>query len=200
VTGGVSASATIPLFPLHAVLFPGGALPLRIFEPRYLDMVSECLRNESGFGICLIREGEEIGIAAAPYEVGTFGRISYWQRRKDGLLGVTVTGERRYRMLEQEVGPDQLVTARIEFIDEREPLPLPDAYRHLSQLLERLFEQLGPPHSRLPRHYDEAGWVGSRLAELLPIPLAQKQYLLQEDDPLERLERLRAMLEAGNLL
>jgi len=75
---------TIPLFPLHTVLFPGGVLPLRIFEPRYLDMVSECMRHNSGFGVCLIREGKEVGAAAQTYDVGTLVRISYFDRRHDG--------------------------------------------------------------------------------------------------------------------
>ncbi|HEY0720771.1 MAG TPA: LON peptidase substrate-binding domain-containing protein, partial [Gammaproteobacteria bacterium] len=93
----------IPLFPLHSVLFPGGPLALRIFEPRYLDMVSRCMREECAFGISLIQEGDEVGDAAQPYEIGTLARISYFERRPDGLLGITVRGEQRFRIIDTEV-------------------------------------------------------------------------------------------------
>ena len=77
----------VPLFPLNTVMFPGGVLPLRIFEPRYLDMVSDCMRGDVPIGVVLIRDGLEVGRAAQTYDVGTLGVISYWNRRSDGLLG-----------------------------------------------------------------------------------------------------------------
>src|SRR5512139_2924175 len=97
----------IPLFPLHTVLFPGGPLALRIFEPRYLDMISRVMKEERRFGICLIQEGEEVGDAAQPHTIGTLGRISYFNRRSDGLLGITVQGEQRFRILKTEIQPDR---------------------------------------------------------------------------------------------
>ena len=106
----------LPLFPLHTVLFPGGPLPLRIFEPRYLDMVSRCLREDRGIGVVLIREGSETGPAPEVHDLGTLGRIHYWNRRDDGLLGVTLVGGRRFRILASTVQPDQLVCARVELL------------------------------------------------------------------------------------
>jgi len=188
-------NATLPLFPLHTVLLPGGVLPLRIFEPRYLDMVSRCLRQESGFGVVLIRDGDEVGRAAHTHEVGTLGRISWFERRRDGLLGITVTGERRFRIRARDVGPDQLLSGRVQLLPEAPAQPLPEAHAHLAELLRRLLESLEPPYRTLPPAYEDAGWVGGRLIELLPLPLVRKQHCLELDDPLVRLEELRRYLE-----
>lgn len=184
----------IPLFPLHTVLFPGGALPLRIFEPRYLDMIGNCLKSESSFGICLISEGKETGKAAESFEYGTLAMISYWQQLPDGLLGVTVRGQQRFHILECQVGKNQLTTARVELIENEPVVKLPSRFDDLSAMVKDMLQELGHPYTTLPKYYDQASWVGYRLAELLPISLVQKQYFLQLDDPIERLERLSAIL------
>jgi Lon protease-like protein len=190
----------IPLFPLHTVLFPGGPLALRVFEPRYLDMVSRAIRDDGAFGITLISEGEETGEAAQTYEVGTLGRVRYWHRRPDGMLGVTVVGEHRFRIMSREVQPDQLVTARVELLPDEPPVPLPEEFAPLAKLLEEIVEELDHPWINLPRRYDDAVWVGGRLTELLPVKLAQKQLLLQLHDPVERLRRLRDIADLGELV
>lgn len=198
-TGETPERLQIPIFPLNAVLFPGGAMPLRIFEPRYLDMISSCLKKGTGFGVCLISEGKEVGIAAETYEVGTLGHISYFQQLPDGLLGVTVCGDQRFRVISEEVRPDQLTIANIEMIPNDPVTPLfEDMHRFVDWLRETL-EQMSDPYSRVPKHYDDAGWVSNRLSELLPIPLAQKQYLLELDDPLQRVDRLCSILESMDL-
>lgn len=189
---------TIPLFPLHTVLFPGGALGLRVFEARYLDMITECMKHDGGFGVCLIREGDEVGQAAVPYEVGTLVRISYFDRRADGLLGITVNGERRFRIVDSEVLPNQLRRAEVELLAPEGDCALPEAYCSMVETLQQILEQLGYPYAKLERRYDDATWLGARLAELLPLKLELKQYLLQMDDPLARLERLRAVLDSGD--
>jgi len=189
---------TIPIFPLHSVLFPGGPLALRIFEARYLDMVSRCLREESGFGVALIREGHEVGQAAEVYEVGTLGQISYWEQRKDGLLGITLKGEQRFQILDSKVAENQLRIAEVELLPNAPPLTLPEKYQHLAGLLERMLGELEQPYAGLAQQLDNAEWVGARLVELLPLELVQKQRLLMEDDPLQRLERLEESL-AGQL-
>ncbi len=185
---------TIPIFPLHSVLFPGGPLALRIFETRYLDMVSRCLRDESGFGVALIREGDEVGQAAEVYDVGTLGEISYWEQRKDGLLGITVTGKQRFRILESTVEPNQLRVAEVELLPNPEVVALPEKYQHLVRLLERMLGELGHPYITLETDFSNAEWVGARLTELLPLELEQKQRLLQEEAALQRLERLDQIL------
>lgn len=184
----------LPLFPLHTVLFPGGVLPLRIFEPRYLDMVSDCLRNDHGFGVCLIRAGREVGAAAECHEVGTLARIQDWDNTPEGLLAITARGERRFRVLDREVRADLLSVARIELLDEPPPLPLPVEFAPLARLLEHLLDDLDPPYKTLPRAFDDADWVGARLTELLPLDPLEKQSLLEQADPRARLTTLAARL------
>lgn len=184
----------IPLFPLHSVLFPGGPLALRIFEARYIDMVSRCLKQESGFGVVLIREGSEVGEAPEVYEVGTLGRISYWERRRDGLLGVTVTGEQRFRILEREIKPNQLMVAEVELVPNEPAVAVPRQHQELVELLLRILGELEHPYLTMPKAYNDSAWVGARLVELLPLELVQKQRLLQLNDPLERLDRIARLL------
>lgn len=186
---------TIPLFPLHAVLFPGGTLPLRIFEPRYLDMVSDCMKAEKGFGVCLIREGSEVGKAADTYEIGTLSEICYFNKQPDGLLGITAHGQQRFKILTQEVQANQLTLAEVSLLENEQSCPLPEEFSRTTDTLRRLLEQLGYPFIKMETSYDDASWVSSRLAELLPIRLEQKQYFLQLDDPLQRLERLSALMD-----
>jgi Lon protease-like protein len=190
---------TIPLFPLHTVLFPGGTLPLRIFEPRYLDMVSNCMKTGSGFGICLIREGSEVGRAAATYETGTLCEIDYFNQQPDGLLGITARGTQRFQILHTEVRPDQLTIAEVKMLANEASQALPAEFAACAEVLRKLLEQLGYPFIKMEKHYEDASWVGARLAELLPIRLEQKQYFLQLDDPLQRLERLSALLEGMDI-
>jgi len=180
----------IPIFPLHTVLYPGGALPLRIFEPRYLDMIGKCLREDTGFGICLISEGTETGNAAKSFEYGTFGTISYWQQLPDGLLGITVRGQQRYKVISTEIGSDQLCIAQVEMLPDEEKIILPSRFQYLAEMTEEMLTQIGHPYTTLPKHYDDASWIGYRLAELLPIALVQKQHFLQLTDPIARLERI----------
>lgn len=189
------STITIPLFPLHAVLFPGGTLPLRIFEPRYLDMVSTCMKEGKGFGVCLIKEGSEVGKAANTYETGTLSEISYFNQQPDGLLGITAMGKQRFQILSTEIQSNQLTIAEVELLENEKPCPLPEQFAEAADVLKSLLEQLGYPFLKMEKHYDDASWVGSRLAELLPIRLEQKQYFLQLDDPIQRMERLATLLE-----
>lgn len=190
---------TIPLFPLYSVLFPGGPLQLRVFEPRYLDMISQCLKNETGFGVCMIREGRETGLAAETYDVGTLGYISYWHKRSDGLLGVTVKGERRFRIHSRTVLPNQLIEAEVELLPEEPEMEVVEDDHFLVEMLQQMMEQLDHPYITLDKRYDDAAWVSGRLVELLPLELAQKQQLLQLDDPAERLAVIRAILDKQSL-
>lgn len=186
--------ATIPLFPLNTVLFPGGVLPLRVFEPRYLDMVSSCLRTDTGIGVVLIKEGSEVGNAARPYDVGTLTSICYWNKRKDGLLGVTLRGEQRFKLISQTVEPNQLIMAEVEMLPDEVESPVDEEYQHLVDLLQEIIGQLEPPYTTMPTHYENANWVSARLVELLPLELARKQRLLQVENPLERLYELSTSL------
>ncbi len=186
----------IPLFPLHTVLFPDGPLPLRIFEPRYLDMISQCLKQGCEFGVVLITEGEETGKAATTSDMGTLARIHDWHMRHDRLLGITCVGTRRFRILSQRVEQNQLIRARVQILQPCRQAPLPEEYWFLTDLVREIIERMGHYYAELPTRYDDAGWLSFRLAELLPLRLSQKQYFLQLDDPVQRLERLAATLES----
>jgi Lon protease-like protein len=190
----------LPLFPLHTVLFPGGPLPLRIFESRYLEMVSRCLKTDCGFGVCLISSGSEVGGAAQTYPLGTVARITDWHRRHDGLLGVTAVGERRFRISSVAREPNQLAVAEVELLADEAAVELPGPYLGLAQLLGELLDKAGHHYAALPRRFADASWVGFRLAELLPVSLSLKQHLLELTDPLERLQQLRGLLEGVDIL
>lgn len=186
---------SIPIFPLHTVLFPHGALPLRIFEPRYLDMISTCMKGGNGFGICLIKEGSEVGKAADTYETGTLSEISYFNMDANGMLCITAHGKQRFHILSKSVQANQLTIADVELLPNESEHKIPNEYSPAVDILRNLLEQLGYPFAKLEKHYDDASWVGSRLAELLPLRLEHKQYLLQLDDPIQRLERLWQLME-----
>ena len=179
------------LFPLHAVLVPGAALGLRVFEPRYLDLVRECGRDGTGFGVCLILDGEESGDAATPAAFGTEAVIEDFGTDDRGLLTLRVRGRRRFRVQRTRVRDNGLVTGDVEW---REPDPddeLRPEHALLGTLLQRILEQAGGEHAEAPpARFDDAAWVGWRLAELLPLSDLQRQSMLQEDDPHARLQQL----------
>ena len=185
----------IPLFPLGTVLFPGGPLPLRIFETRYIDLVRRCLRDGSGFGVVLIREGAEAGGPALTFDVGTYARIVDFSQQPDGLLGIRAAGERRFRILERRRARDGLNLADVEWLPQEPRLGLPAEFADLGPALEAILEQVGEPYAGLERHLDDAAWVAGRLAEILPLPAVHKQHCLELDDPLERLRHLRPLFE-----
>lgn len=186
---------SIPLFPLHTVLFPNGTLPLRIFEPRYLDMISNCMKGGNGFGVCLIKEGSEVGKAAETYETGTLSEISYFNVDANGMLCITAQGTQRFHILSRAIQPNQLTVADVELLPNEPSHDIPREFLPAVDILRNLLDQLGYPFAKLEKHYDDASWVGSRLAELLPLRLEHKQYLLQLDDPVQRLDRLWQLME-----
>ena len=187
----------IPLFPLGLVLFPGGPLPLRIFETRYVDLVRRCLRDGSGFGVVLIRDGVEAGGPARTFDVGTYARIVDFSRQPDGLLGIRATGERRFRILERRRARDGLNLADVEWLADERPQPLPEEFAELGPTIDAILTQAGEPYASLERRPGDASWVSARLAEILPVPAVHKQHCLELDDPVERLRYLRPMFEIG---
>ncbi len=186
----------VPLFPLNAVLFPGGPLPLRIFEPRYLAMVSDCVKNDTMFGVLLIIEGGETGLATT-HEVGTLAKIVDWYQGSDGLLGVTAVGEQRFRVMSSHRETNGLNIGNIEILPNEPAMPLPEEYRAMPEILTGVLDDLGRLYESLERHMDDAAWVTSRFVEILPLDLEQKQRCLESGDPGERLRIVQEMLEAG---
>lgn len=176
----------VPLFPLNTVLFPGGPLPLRIFETRYVDMIGNCIRNDTLFGVLLIREGREAG-RATTHEIGTLARIVDWYQGSDGLLGITARGEQRFRLISSRCELDGLNVGEIEVLPGEEEIPLPEKYRPMATILTRVLDDLGRLYEDLDRRLDDAGWVTNRFVEILPIDIEEKQRCLEQSDPGERL-------------
>lgn len=189
----------LPLFPLYGVLFPGGVLPLRIFEPRYLDMISQCFKKGTGFGVCLIHEGEEVGTAALTYDVGTLVKIVDWHRTEEGLLGIVVMGQQRFQILSREVLPDQLIKARVHLIPNEPSQDIPTSYSTLSELLKAFVHHLGKSYEPATPDYHNASWLSQRLAELLPMPFEQRQHLLELSDAYQRLKIIDEILKSLNI-
>jgi uncharacterized protein len=180
----------IPLFPLNAVLVPEGVLGLRIFEPRYLDLVRDCGRSGGGFGICLIEEGQEAGRPATPMAYGTEARIEDFDTGPDGLLHLRLRGARRFHVLRTRVRDNGLVVADVDWMAADPVVDLQPQHALLADMLRSVLEQVGADIAVPEPRFDDAAWVGWRLAEWLPITLTQRQSLLQENDPDRRLEAL----------
>lgn len=180
------------IFPLNTVLFPDGLLPLKVFEQRYVEMTKACLRDERPFGVCLIREGQEVGRAAVPEPLGCLARIAHWDMPQLGVFHLLARGEERFRIRDMRVEPSQLIAASVELIpsdtrrDEIDPV--------CGDLLRTLIEKAGAEHFPAPLRLDDATWVGYRLAEVLSIDAAVRQELLEFMDARERLARLKGIL------
>jgi hypothetical protein len=189
--------AELPLFALQTVLFPGGRLPLRIFEQRYMDMAKGCLRDGSPFGVCLIREGREVGAPALPMDVGCLARIATWDMPQLGVLQVLARGERRFRIHERRVQADGLTRARVDLLAEEADAPLEADADLCARVLRKAIESGGEALVEPPLRYASAAWVSARLAELLPLSLAAKQRLLEMDDARDRIEILRRLISSA---
>jgi Lon protease-like protein len=185
----------IPIFPLRTVLFPGGFLPLRIFEQRYLTMVRNCARDDSGFGVCLIREGEEAVSPVKTAQVGTHAQIVDFYTLEDGLLGVSAVGTIRFMLEDTWQQDDGLFRARVRILPEPSKCPVPEAYSVLSDMLGRFMEKVGHQYPDFsPDQLQDAVWLGYRLSELLPLGGVEKQHMLELSDPMKRLQSLIEIL------
>lgn len=193
-------AALLPLFPLNAVLFPGGTLNLRVFEQRYMTLVKDCFKRESTFGICLIAEGAEVGAPAQPHAVGTEARIVAWDMTQPGILNITVRGEARFRIQSSEADREGLLHARVEPIAAEPEMPVPEALAALVPLLQAMAADAGAERLPPPHRFDDAAWVGYRFCELLPIPAIARQKLLELEDPASRLEIVFKFLAQRNLV
>ena len=187
--------AQLPLFPLKTVLFPGGQLTLRIFETRYLALVRECSLAGHGFGVCLILEGEEVGTPALFTAIGCEARITDFATTADGLLQLSVQGERRFRADTFWVRDDGLVSAQVTWLEQPARQLVRPEHQLLALLLRRMTERAGSPHDQFDSaRLDDADWLGWRLGEWLPISAPERQSLLQESDPHVRLQRLLELI------
>jgi len=185
------------IFPLHTVLYPEGMLPLKVFEQRYVEMTKACLRDARPFGVCLIREGREVGTAAVPEPVGCFATIETWDMPQPGLFHLIARGGGRFRIRETRVAPNHLISATVE------PIPPDDSGHEVEPLcrgvLQAIIDKVGAQRFPSPLRLEDAAWVGYRLAEVLPLDARAKQELLEITDAAARLEQLRALLARQGL-
>ena len=190
----------LPLFPLGAVLFPGGRVPLQVFEPRYVDLIRRSMKNNSEFGVVWIREGSEVVIDKQEpmprlAQIGSFARIVDWDALPGGRLGVTIEGGSKFRLLRTEQQTDYLVLADVQPLPPEAELPLPERANDLLGLLRQLIEHPLIARLKLVPEMNDAGRLANQIAQLLPIPEANKLELLAELEPLQRLDRLLLILE-----
>ena len=185
----------LPLFLLNTVLFPGGRLPLRVFEARYVDMARDCLKRQRPFGVCLIREGKEVGSPAAPESVGCLAAIAECDMQQLGVIQLDTRGGQRFRVLQTTVNSQGLVSANVEMLAAEEDPPLPPELSVCAEVLRMIVADHGEDVFAQPHRFDSATWVGYRLSEVLPLSLPGKQKLLEMNDGLERLTILKGVLE-----
>ncbi len=191
---GTGGSETYAVFPLNVVLFPHGLLPLRIFEPRYQRMVSECLREDRPFVVAAIVEGREAGEPALTAPTGSLTRIIDWEQLEDGLLGLLCEGEQRVAINHLVAESDGLLRGRATPLPPEVPAVVPNEFDWMRTLLNEILQQTGEPFDRLLQTPPSAAHVAHRLIELLPLPIALKQALFDLPDPLTRLQRLSALI------
>ncbi|HEV2009037.1 MAG TPA: LON peptidase substrate-binding domain-containing protein [Burkholderiales bacterium] len=185
------------LFPLNTVLFPGGVLPLKIFEQRYLEMTKICISENRPFGVCLIKEGREVGTPAVPEEIGCLARITQWDMPQLGVFQLLTEGIQRFRILHSSVARNGLISATVERLPGDTEAAPQDTL--CSEVLKAIIEKIGADHFPAPHRFDDAAWIGYRLSEVLPISLDTKQQLLQLADPQARLARLSQILHQQGL-
>lgn len=194
----------LPLFPLGTVLFPGGVLPLRIFETRYLDMVRECMSSDKPFGVCLITRGGEVGSPAEHHPIGCTARIVDFDMEPGGVLRLRTIGGERFEVLDRFAQPDGLLRGTVRTIAADPAVAIPESLASCSALMRRVItdvcrQETDPLHRVLTEPFlpDDAGWVANRLCELLPLPPPTRQHLMVLENPLERLEAVAGFISAG---
>ncbi len=202
----VRSPTALPLFPLKTVLFPGGMLPLKVFEQRYIEMTTTCLKDDQPFGVCLLKEGDEVarpGVAVAAPDlaaIGTLARITACDVPQLGILHLRTEGGTRFQLQSHVVADDGLVVGQVTALAPEPVLALPEAYQPLAKLLELLIDRVGRDNFVSELALGDASWVGYRLAELLPLPLPIKQSMLEINDCEVRLKVIAQFLKEQKVL
>lgn len=193
-----NATFELPLFPLNTLLFPGGVLALKVFEQRYMDMVKQCLPEQDLFGVCLIKEGAEVG-KAVPHLVGTLTRIANWDMPQLGVLNIRAIGVQRFQVVEYKTQADGLLVAQAQRLPLEPPLALPAEHAACAEVLKHIVARAGEDKFEPPFAFDDAVWVSYRLAEIMPIKAHAKQSMLEMNDTLVRLDVLHKFLAQQGL-
>ena len=198
--GAGRETATLPIFPLNTVLFPGAMLPLKIFEVRYIDMARECLRQGTPFGVCLIREGAEVGTPAVPFDVGCLARIVECDVEELGVLKVRIEGTERFRLLSAEVNRQGLIVGETEPLMPEAAVTDTQGLAECAEFLRKVIPAIGAERFGTPLRFEDASWVGFRLAEILPLRNDVRQRLLEVTDAALRLGVLHRFLREQKLV
>jgi len=183
----------LPLFPLSSVVMPGGLLPLRLFERRYLDMVTDCFRDGTGFGVCLLKSGQEAGGQSEPYLRGTSVAIIDFDQGSDGLLHITAEGDKEFQLLKHWQKDDGLIMGQVDFIEPGPNTPMSSEVEVLASKLKLILSYMEPSIQYTEKHLDNADWVCHRLLELLPLDPPSKMEILELPNNAERLAALASM-------
>ena len=193
----------IHLFPLHVVMFPGGRVDLQIFERRYIDLISHCMKTNTGFGVCLLKQGEEAlqaGNNQTIYHTGTYAAIADWDQLENGLLGITIEGTGKFGVEKCWQDDSGVWKALVKFSDTdsvgTQLIPVDEQFGGLADLLQQLEDHPLVEQKRLNIDYNNLWDLGWRLSELIPVETEKKQALLELDDPWERIERLEQLVSS----
>jgi Lon protease-like protein len=199
----------IPLFPLGTTLFPGGVIALKIFEARYLDMMKRCLRESSPFGVVSILDNKPLDSDASALanfsNIGTLAKLEEFDPIQPALYMTKSYGTQRFHVLNIKQESDGLWMGQVELIDADPEIPLPKEHEKVAALLHEIItvikseDLLGDDAFKIPENLDDCGWVSNRLAELLPLPLAQKNHLLAQSNPRIRLDLISEIIEDNDL-
>ena len=201
----------LPLFPLNTVLFPGGILPLKVFETRYIDMVRDCMKSETPFGVVLIKSGTEVGATAEPEAVGSLAHITQWDMETLGVLWLRTQGGERFRIRQTRRLPDRRLEAMVDLLPEDVATPINDMHASCAKTLKIVIDDINTKsHAEqgcrfdspfaLPTKLDDAGWVANRWCEILPISIKARQKLLELDDAQSRLVVVHQYLQHHKIL
>ncbi|MBT9567605.1 MAG: LON peptidase substrate-binding domain-containing protein [Thiobacillus sp.] len=192
---GSRKPTALPLFPLNTVVFPGGKLPLKIFEQRYLDMIKQAIADDTPFGLCGIKEGNETGDPAVPYDIGTYARVTDWDMPQTGILHIETCAMERFVIRSVHAEPNGLLIGTVEDVSVEPAAPVPNELELSVEILRHIVNEYGDEHFPTPLEFDNATWVGFRLSEVLPLTLSIKQHLLEMNDSITRLRILTEFLK-----
>lgn len=207
-TNQTSSLKKIPLFPLGTILFPDGIIALKIFEARYLDMIKQCLREKTEFGVVSIIKdstttSEDISLSFS--EIGTLAQIEDFDPIQPALYMTKSFGTQRFKLVNCQQESNGLWMGDVELLENDPLIPVPQEHQRVAKLLDDIIsviqseDLLGEAPFRKPFKVDDCGWVSNRLAELLPISLAQKNHLLAQTNPRIRLDLVTEIIEDDNL-
>ena len=181
---------SIPLFPLKSIVLPGGIFPLRIFERRYINMVKDCIKNDTGFCIVLTRNNSNNKYIDDVYNYGCLVKITDWDQLEDGLLGITVSGQSKIHVIDCGLNENDLLCGNIEAVPDEKEYMIPQKYLILSKFYKRIYPGIKNFISYKRERYSDATWIGFRLTECLPLDSSTKNKLIATNDAIERLEKL----------